>query len=113
MAMERLGRREFLVRAMQLGAAAAAAPALVSLVGCGGGGSKQQSCTDTLGLQPAEIRMRTSLGYNDISPDATKACDLCALYTEPAEGQYCGGCTLMKGPINPKGTCNSFAAKEA
>lgn len=113
MSMERLGRREFLTRAMQLGVAAAAAPAVLSLVGCGGG-SKPQTCTDTLGLQPAQIRMRTAQAYVDNATDPTKACDLCALYTLPTtEGAFCGGCTLLAGPISPKGTCNAFAPKEA
>lgn len=111
--MERLDRREFLVRAMQLGAAAAAAPALISLVGCGGGGGKAQTCTDTTGLTPAQIKMRGAQAYTDASPDPAKYCVDCALYTPPAEGVFCGGCTLLAGPIHPQGTCNAFAPKPA
>lgn len=95
---------------MQLGAAAAAAPALVSLVGCGGG-SKAVSCMDTSGLQPAQIRQRGQFAYVDVSEDPAKTCENCALFTAPAEGAACGSCSLVPGTIAPKGSCTGFAPK--
>lgn len=112
MAMEKLDRRTFLVRAAQVGAAAAVAPAALSLIGCtkkeGGDGSF--SCTDTSGLSPDQISMRTQLEYVDLSPKGeVEDCKNCVLYTQPEAGASCGGCTLLAGPIHPEGYCISWA----
>ncbi len=71
------------------------------------------TCTDTSGLTEQELTMRTTLQYVDASPDREKACGLCALYVAAVAGQNCGTCTIIKGPIHPKGTCTSFAPKPA
>lgn len=113
MAMQQLDRRTFLVRAAQIGAVAAAAPAMLSLVGC----SKKETtptCTDTTGLSPDQINMRRTLTYVDVSPKGKEEdCENCALYTPAPEGQFCGGCTLLAGPISPDGHCTSWAAIQA
>lgn len=111
MAMEKLDRRTFLVRAAQVGAAAAVAPAALSLIGC----SKKEddgsfTCTDTTGLSPDQISMRNQLEYVDLSPKGeVEDCKNCVLYTQPEAGVSCGGCTLLAGPIHPNGYCISWA----
>ena len=112
MAMQKLDRRTFLVRAAQIGAVAAAAPVMVSLVGCSKKEEKAPTCTDTTGLTSAQIDMRNQLQYVDVSPKGeVEDCANCALYTEAKDGQFCGGCTLLAGPISPKGYCISWAPK--
>jgi len=71
-------------------------------------------CSDTSGLTTAELTMRKdTLKYVATSPDPAKLCDNCKFW-EPVEGKTCGGCTLIKGPINPKGYCSSwFTAEES
>jgi hypothetical protein len=44
--------------------------------------------------------------------DATKRCSGCLHYL-PAAPNKCGGCKVVKGPINPDGNCNLYAAKPA
>lgn len=101
-----LDRRTFLTRAALLGGVAAGAGLLAA---CGKGGGAL-SCEDTSSLKPDELGVRTSLGYADVSPDPTKVCSGCALF-QPGAPDACGGCQIMKGPINPGGHCNSWAKK--
>ena len=76
-------------------------------------GSKELSCVDTSSLPPQDIQLRTSLAYVDRSPDAAKVCSNCQQFNAPAAAGSCGSCKLVKGPINPAGYCNSWAAKAA
>lgn len=102
-------RREFLGRAM-VG---------LTVLGVGGlaaacGGSEPEAaaldCSNPPGVTDAQRAVRTNLGYVDATPDASKACVLCNFYQPAATGQ-CGGCTLNMGPVNPAGSCNSFAPR--
>jgi hypothetical protein len=94
------GRRFFLTSATLL------APAW--LLACG---KKELACVETTGLTADEIAVRTTtLAYVDKSPDPNKTCVKCQLYKPAAEGS-CGACTVLKGPINPAGSCKSFAPK--
>lgn len=105
--MTKMSRRVFLVRGATLGAAVGVS---ISALGCGG--EEGLSCTDTSGLTPAEQSTRTNLAYVDASPHgAAKNCLNCNFYTAAGANQ-CGGCTLVKGPINPDGYCNSWAEKQ-
>jgi hypothetical protein len=71
------------------------------------------SCTDTTGLAAADLQARTALAYEDASTDPTKTCTKCLQYNAaPAEGS-CGTCKVVKGPINPNGSCKAFAPKPA
>ena len=95
------------------------------LAACGGGDSSQapasqaaapeapaakaDTCDDLTGLTDQEKQMRTQLQYVAETPDAAKPCDACALWVVPEGGSACGGCTLIKGPIAPKGYCMSWA----
>jgi hypothetical protein len=74
-------------------------------------GKKELSCKEAPGLTPEETTMRNvTLAYVDASPDPAKKCSSCQLY-KPAGPEACGGCNILKGPINPNGTCKSFAPK--
>jgi len=118
-----ISRRNFLAK---MTAATGASFGLAGILsGCGGGGeadtatpaaepeaaapAAQASCTDVSGLTDAEASMRNTLGYVDSSTEDGKTCANCALYTAAAAGESCGGCTLLKGPINPNGYCVSWA----
>ncbi|CAN5249279.1 hypothetical protein BH09MYX1_BH09MYX1_12640 [soil metagenome] len=104
---ETLGRRDA-VRHLAVFAASAIAPAWI-LEGCKSG-PKELSCADTTGLTPDEITMRTNLAYVDKATDTSKECVKCNFF-KPAAPDACGACTLIKGPINPAGYCNSFVVK--
>jgi High potential iron-sulfur protein len=68
-------------------------------------------CEDVTGLSEADAQLRASLEYRDLSPyGEKKSCSNCAFYKAGKKNE-CGQCTLVKGPINPLGHCNSWAAK--
>lgn len=69
-------------------------------------------CTDVSALNEGEKKTRESLQYVDKSPHAGKTCANCQLFQPPAGGTGCGGCTVVKGPINPAGYCNSWVQKQ-
>jgi len=102
----RIDRRAALRQLVVL-SAAAAVPAFASAC------SKKQSCTDVTGLAPEDVRVRNdTAAYVDLAPDASKKCALCAQYV-PAAPDACGGCKVVKGPINPDGSCKLFVPKPA
>jgi len=118
-----ISRRNFLLKMTAASSVSLGMAGILS--GCGGGESEtaapapaaeapavaeKASCTDVSGLTEAEAGMRESLGYVDASEEDGKTCANCALYTAAAAGENCGGCTLLKGPINPDGYCISWAA---
>ncbi len=122
---DKLDRREFLQRAGMIGAAVVGGSQFLSACDKGGGGSqKGQSgsggqqgggegageldCTDTSGLSESEIKTRESLKYVDETPKPDKTCDNCRLYEKPESEGKCGGCTVVPGPVHPKGYCNSW-----
>ncbi len=67
-------------------------------------------CTSTLGLFPAEVATRTDNGYVDRSPRADQVCFACANFVPPKHDGRCATCTTVKGPINPLGWCEAYAA---
>lgn len=96
-----MSRRRFLARAVRVPIVvpfAALAPA--ALVACG----SRLDCTDTSALSGAEMTERTAVNYVEVSADPAKRCENCSLYRR-ADANACGTCTLIKGPINPAGTC--------
>jgi len=102
----KLDRREAL-RHLAVLSAAAVVPGF--LLGC----SKKPSCEDVTGLAPADVAIRTqTAAYVEVATDPTKKCSACVQYT-PAAPNACGGCKVVKGPINPEGGCKLFAPKPA
>ena len=125
-----IDRREFIQRAgLWVLAGTAATGAGVLLGGCGEGqkqaeelGGKPKEiidaaargvdpCDDLSALSSAEIEVRENFEYAPRSEDPDEICANCEFWTEPRGASPCGGCTLMKGPINPKGYCISWAEK--
>lgn len=119
-------RKEFLQRLAILGLVAGTGGSL--LEGCGGEqretgqtGSSTASkpatsdpCGDVSGLSELDLKMRNeTLKYVAQSQDPAQRCDNCKFYTPPEGGGACGGCTLIKGPINPAGHCTSWFVSDA
>lgn len=68
-------------------------------------------CEDVSGLSEEDAELRAQLEYQDRSPHGqNKTCSSCAFF-KVGKKDECGLCTLVKGPINPLGYCNSWAAK--
>jgi hypothetical protein len=128
--MNQLSRKEFLKRLGALGLGVFGATSLLNA--CGGGdkpaaekpmaepktaepqmSAAEDPCGDLSGLTEAEINMRSQFKYVAQTPEAGKNCSNCALYIAPAEGAECGGCQIIKGPINPNGWCMQWVQKPA
>lgn len=121
--MSKLTRKEFLQRLAAMGVGTVAAGSIFS--SCGGGEAQPQKaaeaapasppkaddpCADVSALAPEEKATRTTFKYVAHTPDPNKHCANCALYIKPAEGAACGGCQIVKGPINPDGYCMNWVA---
>lgn len=109
---ETLSRRAFFTRTAAAGGLTVAAGLLVGAAGCGKSHDGPQ-CDNTSGLSLADKQTRTVNKYVDVSPMKDKDCLNCALYVPAPAGAECGGCTVVKGPISPKGYCIIWAAKPA
>jgi len=97
-------RRAALARVVVL-PLAAALPA--ALAGC----SKTLRCEDTSGLSPDDTRLRTEIAaYTEQSQDPSKHCAQCVQFN-PGAKDACGTCKVVKGPINPNGSCKLFVKK--
>lgn len=70
------------------------------------------TCTNTAGLSAADVATRSTFNYVEHATDPAKKCSACQLFQAAAPGQ-CGGCTLVKGPVNPAGSCTAFVARPA
>ena len=79
----------------------------VFIGGCGK--SKSVMCGDPAKLSDAELSLRTSLHYSEESPEAGKACSGCGFFDAVANNP-CGSCRLLKGPVSPRGHCDSWSA---
>lgn len=77
----------------------------------GGGGGGEKSCDDVSGLTEQEKKTRESLKYVEKSPEPQKNCANCSLYQLPKDGEFCGGCSVLKGPVHPQGYCTAWAPK--
>lgn len=59
----------------------------------------------------ASESLHKSLNYTEQSPDPQKSCTQCGFFTPDDSGGACGSCKIFNGPTNPKGHCDSWAAK--
>jgi hypothetical protein len=100
-----VSRRAVLRRSAEVAIAAA-----FGAVGCGKSEPKALSCADTLGLSATDVQVRTALAYVDTSVEPGKSCATCQQFQPGAPGA-CGTCKVVKGSINPSGSCRSFLAK--
>ncbi|MCA9507854.1 MAG: high-potential iron-sulfur protein [Myxococcales bacterium] len=62
----------------------------------------------TINMSDEQKARRKNLRYTDNTPIKTRTCDNCKLYTLPTSASECGGCTVVPGPIHPKGWCSSW-----
>lgn len=106
MSENRIGRRAMVKRTLHLAVLAGAAPTV--LAACGGGG--ELACTDDSQLSEADRTARRGSQYADRTTDPSRACERCTFYQAAAANQ-CGTCTVVRGPINPQGTCQLFAPR--
>lgn len=102
---ERLTRRELVRRTVFLSVVASVPAGLLSA--CGGG---ELECTDESALSSSERDARRAARYEDRSRDADRTCSQCSLY-QAASAETCGSCTVVRGPINPHGSCSLFVAR--
>lgn len=58
-------------------------------------------------LSEEEKARRKNLNYSDQTKIPTRTCDNCKLYKALAASR-CGECTVVPGPIHPKGWCSSW-----
>lgn len=93
-----LQRRTLLVRGALLG--------LLPLAACKKGAVTCLPVT----LDPVDSRQRAALKYVEKAETSDKECQSCQQYIEPAGGS-CGACKLLKGPINPLGSCVAYTTK--
>jgi len=105
----KLSRRDFFQRAAVLGASATVGGILLSACRGGGGGSSSYTCTDTSGLEPGDIQMRTTTNYMDKTATPNQWCHNCT-HWQPAGENECGGCAVLKGPIHAEGWCTLWVA---
>ena len=121
---EKLNRREFLQKLSMVGLGVIGAGSLMNACGK----EEQQTpapqtaqpamkeadpCADLGGLTAEEKQLRATFEYVAKSPFPEKLCDNCGFWIAPEGDSPCGGCQIMKGPINPKGYCKSWVAKQA
>lgn len=113
---ESLNRKDFFKKVSLFGISAIGASTL--LKACGGGSEEAPAeeafvdpCGDLTGLSDAEKQMRDSLGYIPQTEIPEQRCDNCMLWTVPQGDAFCGGCTIMAGPVHPAGWCNSWVAQ--
>jgi hypothetical protein len=59
----------------------------------------------------ASESLHKSLNYAEQSPDPQKTCSNCGFFSPDDGGGACGSCKIFNGPTNPKGHCDSWAAK--
>ncbi len=93
--MTGLTRRQLLLRAVPLGAAAVAFARTVGAA---------EAC-----VQPESESLRASLNYVSATADPGAACAHCAYFTADPAGGACGPCQILGGPVDATGHCDSFS----
>lgn len=81
-----------------------AGPASWVVLACG---SKEVECKapEEGSISSADKGRRDALKYTATSPSADKLCKNCSYFKV---GPGCGTCTVLPGPIDPRGTCNLY-----
>jgi uncharacterized paraquat-inducible protein A len=97
--MRVFNRRGFLVRGVQLSAAA-----LVAKTAAG-------ACVDPDELSDSVSAMRESLEYTDAAADAMRSCSGCSFFKSAKPGESCGNCEVLGGPVSAKGHCVSWTKR--
>jgi hypothetical protein len=113
-----MNRRVFFVKSAQLGAAVFSG--VSPFMGCENKQKKnfkedakvKDPCSDLSGLTEEDIKFREGYKYVSKTPYPEKNCKNCEFWTEPEEGNLCGGCDLFEGPVHAKGYCEGWSQKE-
>jgi len=90
---------------------AAGVALVISGVGCRRKTVAPFACTESHGLSPDDAQARKTLGYAEPATDAARTCAACQQFVPAPDGETCGACKVLKGPIHPHGTCKVFAVK--
>lgn len=85
--------------------------ALLGLGACGESDDRQVACNQAGELSTSEISVRTSLGYDDVSPNSGEVCGGCEYFSAGGAGGDCGSCELLPGQVSRAGRCNSWSPK--
>ncbi|RMH78696.1 MAG: hypothetical protein D6681_19850 [Calditrichaeota bacterium] len=70
-------------------------------------------CADLTGLSETDINIRKNFQYVGKSEKPDQYCNNCQFWIPPEGDQFCGGCQIIKGPINPKGWCQQWVARQS
>jgi hypothetical protein len=101
--MNSISRRKLLERGVQMSVGGAL------IATAGNAVAADKVCADPNAMDSGQKSIRMSLNYVEMSPDPTKGCAACGFFT--ADNTGCGQCMIFTGPANPKGHCDSWAAK--
>lgn len=91
----RLTRRHFVLLAAPLGLAGVSIARAAAAAG---------SCA-----APESESLRESLNYAVVAADAASSCRHCAFFTADSAAPACGSCTILGGPVDATGYCDSFS----
>lgn len=97
-----LSRRQLLSGTVKLSMAGA----LAIIGGCGK--STSLVCADPDQLTDSENSLRASLQYAETSSIKEQVCAGCGFFKQ-SKNEPCGTCDLLKGPVNPRGRCDSWS----
>lgn len=96
--MPSLSRRELVLRALRCGAAAGLAPGLIARA------RAADSC-----VAPDSEGLRASLNYSSEAADPAQSCARCAFFSAEGSNAACGNCTILTGPADASGHCDSWS----
>lgn len=113
-----IDRRAFLRRAAKIGLATMAAPSVLAVIACqrkqnsdGVEIGEIASCDGTAILTNEEQAQRRDLNYVEQAENEKQSCDTCIRFIPPDNNAQCGACGVISGPINPKGYCDDWEAR--
>jgi hypothetical protein len=66
-------------------------------------------CTDPDNLSGADVALRKSVEYTDLSSDEKKTCRGCGFFKAGSGG--CGTCQILSGLVSAEGHCTSWSAR--
>jgi hypothetical protein len=114
-----MNRKEFLQYCLSLGITVAGSQMFFQ--GCNQKSENEASsdpvqatdpCEDLSMLSEEQLEVRKNFEYVNKTPYPEKRCDNCSLWIAPEEGEKCGGCQIMDGPIKAEAYCNAWVPAE-
>lgn len=83
---------------------------LLASTGC----SETDACVDADALTTGQASLRASFHYVGRSPDGeARQCAGCQFFSpgDAADAAGCGTCSILQGPVNGRGACDSWSAR--